>query len=39
MATYCGYFGQLIGVAYGEPFVLREALQVDDIVALQGLPL
>jgi bacillithiol biosynthesis deacetylase BshB1 len=39
VATYCGYFGQLIGVAYGEPFVLREALQVDDIVALQGLPL
>ena len=39
MATYCGYFGQLIGVAYGEPFVLREALQMDDIVALQGLPL
>ncbi len=39
MATYCGYFGQLIGVAYGEPFVLREALQVDDILALQGLPL
>ncbi len=39
MATYCGYFGQLIGVAYGEPFVLREALQVDDILSLQGLPL
>ena len=39
MATYCGYFGQLIGVAYGEPFVLREALQMDDIVALKGLPL
>ena len=39
MATSCGYFGQLIGVAYGEPFVLREALQMDDITALQGLPL
>jgi len=35
MATYCGHFGQLIGVRYGELFVLQEPLQVDDIVALK----
>lgn len=38
MAARCAYFGQLIGVEYGEPFVLREPLQVNDPVALKGRP-
>lgn len=28
------YYGNLIGVKYGEPFVVKEAMQVDDIVAM-----
>ncbi len=38
MATRCAYFGQLIGVEYGEPFVARDPLQVDDLVKLGGRP-
>jgi bacillithiol biosynthesis deacetylase BshB1 len=30
------FYGNLIGVRYGEPFVVRETLRVDDIVALAG---
>jgi bacillithiol biosynthesis deacetylase BshB1 len=28
------FYGNLIGVRYGEPFVVKEALQIDDIVAM-----
>jgi bacillithiol biosynthesis deacetylase BshB1 len=28
------FYGNLIGVKYGEPFVVRETMRVDDIVAL-----
>jgi N-acetylglucosamine malate deacetylase 1 len=28
------FYGNLIGVRYGEPFVVKEAMQVDDIVAM-----
>lgn len=28
------YFGNLIGVQYGEPFVVKETMRVDDIVAM-----
>jgi bacillithiol biosynthesis deacetylase BshB1 len=28
------FYGNLIGVRYGEPFVVRETMRVDDIVAL-----
>lgn len=28
------FYGNLIGVKYGEPFVVKEAMQVDDVVAL-----
>lgn len=28
------YFGQMIGVAYGEPFLVKEVLQVDDVVQM-----
>ncbi len=34
MATLCGYYGSLIGVRYGEPFLTRETLQVENIVEL-----
>jgi bacillithiol biosynthesis deacetylase BshB1 len=30
------FYGNLIGVRYGEPFVVKEAMRVDDIVALGG---
>jgi hypothetical protein len=26
------FYGNLIGVKYGEPFVVKETMQVDDIV-------
>jgi hypothetical protein len=28
------FYGNLIGVKYGEPFVVKETMRVDDIVAL-----
>jgi bacillithiol biosynthesis deacetylase BshB1 len=30
------FYGNLIGVRYGEPFVVKDAVEVDDIVALGG---
>lgn len=30
------YFGNLIGAKYGEPFVAKETMRVDDVVALGG---
>jgi bacillithiol biosynthesis deacetylase BshB1 len=32
--TQCKYFGHLMGVEYAEPFVVKEAMGVDDIVQL-----
>jgi N-acetylglucosamine malate deacetylase 1 len=29
------FYGNLIGVKYGEPFVVKETMRVDDVVALQ----
>jgi bacillithiol biosynthesis deacetylase BshB1 len=34
LAAIARFYGQLIGVRYGEPFVVRETLRVDDIAAL-----
>ncbi|MFQ5779024.1 MAG: bacillithiol biosynthesis deacetylase BshB1 [Terriglobia bacterium] len=34
MQVLCRYYGMLIGVRYGEPFLTREALQVDDVLEL-----
>ncbi len=34
LAALARYYGNLIGVRYGEPFVTREILRVDDILAL-----
>ena len=30
------FYGNLIGVKYGEPFVVKEAIQIDDVVAMPG---
>jgi bacillithiol biosynthesis deacetylase BshB1 len=32
--TVCRYFGSLIGVKYGEPFLVKEKMQVDDLMKL-----
>ena len=29
------FYGNLIGVKYGEPFVVKETIRIDDVVALQ----
>jgi bacillithiol biosynthesis deacetylase BshB1 len=34
VTTQCKYFGHLMGVDYAEPFVVKEAMAVDDIVTL-----
>jgi hypothetical protein len=34
LAAIARFYGNLIGVKYGEPFVVKESMQVDDIVAL-----
>ena len=36
LAAIARFYGNLIGVRYGEPFVVKETLPVDDIVALGG---
>lgn len=34
LASVARFYGNLIGVKYGEPFVVKETLRVDDIVAM-----
>ena len=34
LASIARFYGNLIGVRYGEPFVVKETMQVDDLVAL-----
>ncbi len=34
LSAIARFYGNLIGVKYGEPFVVKETMQVDDIVAL-----
>lgn len=34
LAAVARFYGNLIGVKYGEPFVVKETMQVDDIVAM-----
>jgi bacillithiol biosynthesis deacetylase BshB1 len=36
LAAVARFYGNLIGVLYGEPFVAKETLRVDDILALGG---
>ncbi|MGA8029982.1 MAG: bacillithiol biosynthesis deacetylase BshB1 [Bryobacteraceae bacterium] len=35
LAAVARFYGNLIGVKYGEPFVLKEAIQVEDIVDMR----
>lgn len=34
LAAVARFYGNLIGVRYGEPFVVKETMRVDDVVAL-----
>ena len=34
LAAIARFYGNLIGVKYGEPFVVKEAMRVDDITAM-----
>jgi N-acetylglucosamine malate deacetylase 1 len=34
LAAIARFYGNLIGVKYGEPFVVKEAMRVDDVVAM-----
>lgn len=34
LASVARYYGNLIGCKYGEPFVVKEAMRVDDIVSM-----
>jgi len=34
LAAVARFYGNLIGVKYGEPYVVKEAIQIDDIVAM-----
>ena len=34
LAAVARYYGNLIGAKYGEPFVVKESMQVDDIVSM-----
>ncbi|MBV8070466.1 MAG: bacillithiol biosynthesis deacetylase BshB1 [Acidobacteriaceae bacterium] len=34
LAAVARFYGNLIGVRYGEPFVVKEAIQIDDIVSM-----
>jgi bacillithiol biosynthesis deacetylase BshB1 len=34
LASVARYYGNLIGCKYGEPFVIREAMRVDDVLAM-----
>ena len=38
IATRCAYYGALIGAEYGEPFISKEPLEVEDITRLGGRP-
>ena len=34
LSAVARFYGNLIGTRYGEPFVVKETLRVDDIVAM-----
>jgi N-acetylglucosamine malate deacetylase 1 len=34
LAAIARFYGNLIGVKYGEPFVVKEMIQVDDLVSM-----
>jgi hypothetical protein len=34
LAAMARFYGNLIGTTYGEPFVVKEAIAIDDIVSM-----
>ncbi|MGH9863447.1 MAG: hypothetical protein ACRD35_08495 [Candidatus Acidiferrales bacterium] len=38
MEAICRYYGSLVGVRYGEPFLTRELMQVDEVVEFPAAP-
>jgi LmbE family N-acetylglucosaminyl deacetylase len=34
LASIARYYGNLIGCKYGEPFVVKETMRVDDVVSM-----
>ena len=34
LAAVARFYGNLIGVKYGEPFVVKETMRVDDVVSM-----
>jgi CHASE2 domain-containing sensor protein len=34
LAAVARFYGNLIGVKYGEPFIVKESMQVEDIASL-----
>ena len=34
VTTQCKYYGHVIGTEFGEPFVVKEPMAVEDIVAM-----
>jgi N-acetylglucosamine malate deacetylase 1 len=34
LASVARYYGNLIGCRYGEPFVVKEAMRVDDVMSM-----
>lgn len=36
LEAICRYYGSLVGVRYGEPFLTRELMPVDDVLQLPG---
>jgi hypothetical protein len=35
MSQLARHYGQMIGVKYGEPFLVRELMKVDDVVKME----
>ncbi len=35
LSSTARFYGNLIGVKYGEPFVIKETMRVDDVIAMQ----
>jgi len=36
LAAIARFYGNQIGVKYGEPFVVKEAIEIEDVVAMKG---
>jgi hypothetical protein len=36
LAAIARFYGSQIGVKYGEPFVVKEAIEIEDVVAMKG---